>query len=156
MSHQVISFHYTLTDNVGKQLDSSRGSSPLTFLSGVGQIIPGLEKFLIDMKPGDHKTVTVPYQEAYGSFDQNRIYKVQRTQLPTQEVKVGDVFATGEGASYQEVMVVEVQNEHIVLDGNHPLAGKDLTFDVEVTNSRVATPEEVTHGHVHGEGGHHH
>jgi FKBP-type peptidyl-prolyl cis-trans isomerase SlyD len=156
MSNQVISFHYTLTDGAGKQLDSSRGSAPLTFLSGVGQIIPGLEKILIDMKQGDQKKVTVPYQEAYGAFEQNRIYKVQKTQLPTPEVKLGDVFATGEGASYQEVMVVDVQAEHVVLDGNHPLAGKDLTFDVEITSTRVATPEEVSHGHVHGEGGHHH
>jgi FKBP-type peptidyl-prolyl cis-trans isomerase SlyD len=156
MSHHVISFHYTLTDNQGKQIDSSRGSSPLTFLSGAGQIIPGLEKYLLDMKFGDQKKISVPHQEAYGTFDQNRIYKVQRSQLPTQEIKVGDVFATGEAASYQEVMVVEVQGDNIVLDGNHPLAGKDLTFDVEITNTRVASPEEVTHGHVHGEGGHHH
>jgi FKBP-type peptidyl-prolyl cis-trans isomerase SlyD len=156
MANHVISFHYTLTDNTGKQLDSSKGSSPLTFLSGVGQIIPGLEKILIDMKQGDHKTVNVPHQEAYGSFDQNRIYKVQRAQLPSPEVKVGDVFATGEGASYQEVMVVEVQGDNVTLDGNHPLAGKDLTFDVEITSTRVATPEELSHGHVHGEGGHHH
>ena len=156
MTHHVISFHYTLTDAAGKQLDSSKGSSPLTFLSGVGQIIPGLEKTLIDMKQGDQKKVTVPHLEAYGAFDQNRIYKVQRAQLPTQDVKMGDVFATGEGTGYQEVMVVDVQGDDVTLDGNHPLAGKDLTFDVEITNTRVALPEEVSHGHVHGEGGHHH
>ncbi len=156
MAHHVISFHYTLTDNSGKQLDSSKGSAPLTFLSGVGQIIPGLEKVLIDMKQGDHKTVNVPHQEAYGSFDQTKSYKVQREKLPAPEVKLGDVFATGEGAAYQEVKVVDVQGDSITLDGNHPLAGKDLTFDVEITSTRVATAEEVTHGHVHGEGGHHH
>ena len=156
MSHQVISFHYTLTDQSGKQLDSSRGSHPLTFLSGVGQIIPGLEKVLIEMKSGECKNVTVLHQEAYGVFNQSLVYKVSRGQLPSQEIKLGDVFATGEGATYQEVMVVDLTDEFAMLDGNHPLAGKDLTFDVEITATRVATPQEVAHGHVHGEGGHHH
>lgn len=156
MSHLVISFHYTLTDNTGKQLDSSKDSSPLTFLSGGGQIIPGLEKILVTMKQGERKTVTVPYQDAYGSFEQSRIHKVERSQLPSKDAKLGDVFATGEGETYQEVMVVDVADDHVVLDGNHPLAGKDLTFDVEITNTREATSEETSHGHVHGEGGHHH
>lgn len=156
MAHHVISFHYTLTDQNGKQLDSSRGVQPLTFLSGSGQIIPGLEKVLVEMKSGDKKVVTVAHQEAYGVFDQSLIYKVSKSQLPTPEVKIGDVFATGEGATYQEVMVVELTDEFAMLDGNHPLAGKDLTFDVEITTIREALPEEISHGHVHGEGGHHH
>lgn len=156
MAHHVISFHYTLTDQSGKQLDSSRGVQPLTFLSGVGQIIPGLEKILVAMKSGERKSVTVPAAEAYGTFDQSRVYKTSRKQLPAQDVKVGDVFATGEGATYQEVIVIEVTAEEATLDGNHPLAGKDLTFDIEITNTRVASPEEAAHGHVHGEGGHHH
>ncbi len=156
MAHQVISFHYTLTDQNGKTLDSSRGVQPLTFLSGSGQIIPGLEKILIDMQAGDKKVVTVAHQEAYGVFNKSLVYKVSKSQLPTPEVKVGDVFATGEGETYQEVMVVELADEFAILDGNHPLAGKDLTFDVEITTIREASAEEVSHGHVHGEGGHHH
>lgn len=156
MSHQVISFHYTLTDQDGKKLDSSRGAQPLTFLSGLEQIIPGLEKELIAMKFGDRKIVNVTHQEGYGAFNQGLVYKVSRSQLPTKEIKLGDVFATGEGATYKEVMVVDLTDEFAMLDGNHPLAGKDLTFDVEITNIRVASPEEVSHGHVHGEGGHHH
>ncbi len=156
MAHHVISFHYTLTDQSGKQLDSSRGVQPLTFLSGVGQIIPGLEKILITMKSGERKTVTVPAAEAYGVLDKSKVYKTSRKQLPAPDVKVDDVFATGEGATYQEVMVVDVAADEVTLDGNHPLAGKDLTFDVEITNTRVASPEEAAHGHVHGEGGHHH
>ena len=156
MSHQVVSFHYTLTDQDGKKLDSSQGAQPLTFLTGLGQIIPGLEKELINMKSGDRKTVTVMHQEGYGVINQELVYKISRSQLPTKEIKLGDVFATGEGATYQEVMVVDLTDEFAVLDGNHPLAGKDLTFDVEITNMRIASPEEVSHGHVHGEGGHHH
>ena len=156
MSHQVISFHYTLTDQDGKKLDSSRGAQPLTFLSGLGQIIPGLEKELIMMKSGDRKTVNVTHQDGYGAFNPGLAYKVSRSQLPTKEIKLGDVFATGEGATYQEVKVVDLTDEFAMLDGNHPLAGKDLTFDVEITTVRIASPEEVSHGHVHGEGGHHH
>ena len=156
MTHHVISFHYTLTDSNGKQLDSSRSVQPLTFLSGVGQIIPGLEKILVAMKSNERKTVIVPSIEAYGVFDQSRVYKTSRSQLPAKDVKLGDVFATGEGATYQEVMVVDVAGDEVTLDGNHPLAGKDLTFDVQITSTRVALPEEVSHGHVHGEGGHHH
>ena len=156
MAHQVISFHYTLTDNNGKQLDSSRGVQPLTFLVGGGQLIPGLEKILIEMKSGERKTVTIAHQEAYGVFNQSLVYKISRDKLPSKEIKLGDVFATGEGATYQEVKVVELNVESAVLDGNHPLAGKDLTFDVEITSTRTASPEEVSHGHVHGAGGHHH
>lgn len=156
MSHQVISFHYTLTDQNGKQLDSSRGVQPLTFLSGMGQIIPGLEKVLLGMKTGDKQVINVVHQEAYGVFDQSLVHKVSRTQLPVQEIKLGDVFATGEGESYREVMVVDMTDEFVILDGNHPLAGKDLIFDVEITTIRQASAEEIAHGHVHGEGGHHH
>ena len=156
MVQQVISFHYTLTDNHGKQLDSSREAQPLTFLAGGGQLIPGLEKILIEMKSGDRKTVTIAHQEAYGVFNQSLVYKISSDKLPSKEIKLGDVFATGEGATYQEVMVVDLNDEFAVLDGNHPLAGKDLTFDVEITNIRPASPEEISHGHVHGAGGHHH
>ena len=109
------------------------------------------------MKTGDRKTVTVLHAEAYGIYNQSLVYKVPRTQLPNgTEIKLGDVLATGEGATYQEVMIVDLTDEVAVLDGNHPLAGKDLTFDVEITATRAALPEEVSHGHVHGEGGHHH
>ena len=156
MNHHVVSFHYTLTDDKGQPLDSSQGGPALTFLSGVGQIIPGLEKILITMKTGDKKTVTVPHLEAYGAKDAKKVYKAQRSQLPNQDVKIGDIFATGEGATYQEVTVVELAGDAAVLDGNHPLAGKDLTFAVEITNTREATPEELAHGHVHGDGEHHH
>jgi FKBP-type peptidyl-prolyl cis-trans isomerase 2 len=115
MSHQVISFHYTLTDQNGKKLDSSREAQPLTFLSGLGQIIPGLEKELIGMKSGDRKTVNVTHQEGYGALNQSLVYKISRSQLPTKEIKLGDVFATGEGATYKEVMVVDLTDEFGVI-----------------------------------------
>ena len=156
MTKQVISFHYTLTDKGGAVIDSSVGKNPLIFLSGAGQMIPGLERVLIALPKGEKKTVVVAYQDAYGLYDQKFIIQAQRSQLPPQEVKVGDVFQVDDGHSYRDVVVVEIKEDKIILDGNHPLAGKDLTFAVEILDARPATAEEIAHGHVHGAGGHEH
>ena len=156
MSQEVISFNYTLTDSKGAVLDASEQGKPLIFLSGVGQIIPGLEQILIAMNKGDQKTVTVPAQEAYGVHNPQMIYKVNRAKLPTQDVKVGDVFEVGEGQNFFPVTVKDIAGEEVTLDGNHPLAGQDLTFAVAIVEKRPATTEELTHGHVHGAGGCHH
>lgn len=156
MSNKVISFHYTLTNSTGEQLDSSRGGEPLAFLAGVGQIIDGLEKELVAMKVGDKRRVSVKAVDAYGVRDEKKVTEVSRKQLPTQKIKVGDRFRTSKGHDAQVVTVTKMNDTHITLDGNHPLAGQDLTFDVEITGVREATKEELSHGHVHGPGGHHH
>ncbi len=154
---QVITFHYTLTDKRGQMLDTSRNGAPFTFLQGSGQIIPGLETALIVLTVGDRKTVNVPYQQAYGAYDQRLIYQVTRNRLPSENVKVGDMFEIStEGGSFRIVTVVEIKESDVVLDGNHPLAGQDLTFEVEIMNMRAATAEEISHGHIHGEHGHDH
>ena len=156
MTRQVVTFHYTLTDQTGKVHDTSRGDEPLTFLQGSGHIIPGLENALLGFKKGDKKEVTVSYPEAYGPYDQTLIYEVPRTKFPDGQIQIGDRFQIGKGDQYQIVTVIEVSEERVVLDANHPLAGKDLTFAVEMMDIRPATPEEISHGHVHGQGGHHH
>ncbi len=153
MSNQVVSFHYTLTDKDGKVLDASQQGCPLIFMSGVGQIIPGLEGTLLAMSVSDKKTVTVPAKEAYGEFNASLIYKVNKSKLPTQNYKVGDIFEVGEGEHFFPVSVVAINDDEVTLDGNHPLAGQDLTFAVEIVDKRAATPEELIHGHVHGAGG---
>ncbi len=153
MSSHVISFHYKLTDKSGKQLDASEPNRPLIFLSGSGQIIPGLEVILLEMKVGDKKTVTVPAKEAYGEHNPQLIYKVKSSQLPKPDVQVGDMFEVGQGEQYFPVTVTAIAGEDITLDGNHPLSGQDLTFAVEITAKREPTAEELTHGHVHGAGG---
>ncbi len=155
MQNKVISFHYTLTDKAGKTLDSSAGSEPLAFLVGSGQIIPGLETHLLTMKVGDKRRVLVPAKDAYGEKDPANTTEVPLDQMPAKGIKVGDQFRAGDGHSAPVVAVVKVTDTHVTLDGNHPLAGQDLTFDVEVTEVRTATPEEASHGHVHGPGGHH-
>ena len=156
MMPQVISFHYTLTDKRGQLIDTSRNGKPLIFLEGAGQIIPGLEAILILLKTGDKKVTTVPYHEAYGPYDQSLIYKVERSQMPAQPVKLGDLYQIGKEGRQRLVTVVEVTESQVILDANHPLAGQDLTFDVEVMNVRLATQQEIDHGHVHGAQGHDH
>jgi len=156
MSNQVITFNYVLTAKDGKVIDASANGKPLIFISGAGQIIPGLETILLDMQVAEKKTVTVPAKEAYGVRDERLIYKVDRSKLPTAEIKVGDMFEVGEGENYSPVTITAINAEEITLDGNHPLAGEDLTFAVELVDKRAATPEELTHGHVHGAGGCHH
>jgi FKBP-type peptidyl-prolyl cis-trans isomerase SlyD len=156
MKQRVISFHYTLTDKSGKVLDSSVGHEALSYMEGSGQIIPGLEKQLTGLKKGDKKKVSVPALEAYGLWDDKKIITVSRDELPTKDVKVGDRFSGGEDAHAPVFVVTQLTKDNVTLDGNHPLAGVDLTFDVELTEVRDATSEELSHGHAHGEHGHSH
>ncbi len=155
---RVVSMHYTLTDDAGEILDSSReGGEPLLYLEGAGNIIPGLEKALLALKAGDKTKVKVPAVDAYGEKRDDMVTKVPVSQFGQgMAPKVGDRFQSGPGHHSPIFTVVGVEGDQITLDGNHPLAGKDLTFDVEITSVRSATKEEVSHGHAHGEGGHHH
>jgi len=156
MSNEVVSFDYVLTAKGGKVIDASAKGKPLIFISGLGQIIPGLEAVLLAMKPLEKKTVTIEAREAYGAYDESLIYKVERSKLPAHEIKVGDMFEVGQDGNYTPVTISAIQGEEITLDGNHPLAGEDLTFAVEIVDKRAATAEELSHGHVHGAGGCHH
>ena len=156
MPTHVITFHYTLTDAAGKQLDTSAGAEPLAFLEGSGQIIPGLETQLRTMNVGDKQRLTVPARDAYGEKDPTNVREISRDKLPVRQVKVGDQFRAGSDHHAPIVTVTGVTDTHVTLDGNHPLAGQDLTFDLEITDKRAATDEELAHGHVHGPGGHQH
>ena len=153
MKNQVISFNYVLTAKEGKVIDASQQGKPLVFLSGLGQIIPGLENILTAMSVNEKKTVTVLAQEAYGVYDEGLVYKTQRSKLPTPDIKIGDMFEVGEGEKFLPVSVISINGDEITLDGNHPLANQDLTFAVEIVEKRPPTCEELTHGHVHGVGG---
>lgn len=118
----------------GHVFDSSEGKEPLEFTLGQGQIIPGFEKGLINMKLNEKKTITVSKEEAYGEVDSELIHEVKKAQLPEDmnpEVGMGLVSKSQDGHEIN-LVVVEVKEETIVVDGNHPLAGRDLIFDVEV------------------------
>ena len=159
MKPSVVSFHYTLKDKSGKLIESSQGQDPIAYLEGSGMIIPGLEKELITLNKGDKKVVNVKAKEAYGEHDKNLMLDVPNGQLPKDatQIKVGDQFTSQSPDGHAQVFTVtKVNTDSVTLDGNHPLAGQDLTFDVEVIERREATEEEMSHGHVHGAGGHDH
>lgn len=154
---KVVTFHYTLKDSKGNVLESSFGDEPLSYLEGVGQIIPGLEEALHGLTKGDKKSVYVKAADAYGEFEQDLVVQVPRAQIPKPDVQVGDRFHADSGHGHMQVVVVTAVSEtHVTVDGNHPLSGQDLNFDVEITEVRDATSDEVEHGHAHGPGGHHH
>ncbi len=141
MSHKVISFHYTLTDSDGVVLESSLNRDPVTFMAGVGMIVPGLEKEIVHFAQGEKRRVEVKAEEGYGLIDFGKFVQVPREALSKPDVKEGDIFQSN--AAPTPFTVKQVTETHVVLDGNHPLAGEDLTFDVEVTENRDATEEEI-------------
>lgn len=156
-AQRVVTFHYTLTDSTGEILDSTKGEAPFGFLEGAGQIIPGLESQILNLEKGTKKKITVTSDNAYGPRDENLVKPVPREQFEQKEIKVGDQFQVGdEHGGGMPLIVVDVSATHVTLDANHPLAGVDLTFDVEIIDSRPATKEELSHGHAHGGDGHHH
>ncbi|MCC7519263.1 MAG: peptidylprolyl isomerase [Verrucomicrobiae bacterium] len=157
MASKIISFHYQLTVGDGKTLDSSEGREPMTFMSGVRQIIPGLEVQLVAMKPGERKRIELKAADAYGARDLRKIVKVPRAQLAADgKVAVGDRFRASENPHAPPFVVTNVTETHATLDANHPLAGVDLNFNVEITAIRDATHEELAHGHAHEQSGHAH
>lgn len=156
MSQRVLTFHYKLTAQTGEVLDSSEGREPLSFMEGAGQIIPGLERQMQSLKKGDKKEIKVVAAEAYGVREESLIVKVPREKLPTPNVKVGDRFRGGNDQFASIFTVVDLTLSEATLDGNHPLAGQDLTFDIEIMDIREATAQEIEHGHSHGAEGHNH
>ena len=141
MSQKVITFHYSLTDADGVALETSQGRDPVSFMSGVGMIVPGLEKEILTFSAGDKRRVEVKAEEGYGLIDFAKFVQVPREALPKPDVQVGDVFQSS--AAPTPFTVKQVTETHVVLDGNHPLAGEDLVFDVEVIESREATQDEI-------------
>jgi FKBP-type peptidyl-prolyl cis-trans isomerase SlyD len=147
----VVSIHYTLTDDEGKQIDSSSGKDPLKFLAGAGNIIPGLEKELYGSSVGEKKQVTVEPADGYGEIMPQLIQVLPADAFTgVEEVKVGMEFqAQAADGSTQYVVVKDVGDDGVTIDANHPLAGQTLNFDVSVEEVREATDEEKEHGHVH-------
>ena len=157
-SEKVVLIHYTLTDDSGQVLDSSSGREPLAYLHGKGNIIPGLEKALEGKQAGDKLNVAVEPAEGYGERDERLVQDVPREAFENvDEVNPGMQFqAQNEQGQARIVTVTKVADDLITIDANHPLAGANLNFDVEVTEVREPTAEELEHGHVHGPGGHNH
>ena len=153
----VVTIHYTLTDNQGEVLDTSRGGEPLAYLHGAQNIIPGLERALEGTGAGHKTKVTVAPAEGYGEKDPEAVFEAPREHFPPDMELTPGVRVSADGPQGPiSFLVVSVNEKTATLDGNHPLAGQTLHFDVEIVNVRAATGEEKEHGHVHGAGGHHH
>lgn len=153
----VVSLHYTLKDEGGTTIDQSSGE-PLAYLHGHGQIVPGLERELAGRSTGEKLQVHVSPAEGYGEYDAARLQKVPREAFKSiPELHEGMSLATRtRSGAHVEVVVREIGPDVVTVDGNHPLAGKDLFFDIEIVEVRAASEEELAHQHVHGPGGHHH
>ncbi len=155
--NSVVSFHYTLTDKDGQVIDSSTGNAPLTYLHGVGQIVPGLENALVGKAVGEKLDVEVTAAEGYGEHHDFMVQQVPRDAFQgVDEIEPGMQFQAQTPQGGMTVTVTAVDATTVTVDGNHPLAGKNLFFAVEIVSVRAASAEELEHGHVHGEGGHHH
>ncbi|HEX5514558.1 MAG TPA: peptidylprolyl isomerase [Gammaproteobacteria bacterium] len=154
---KVVSIDYTLTDDEGSVLDTSQGRAPLAYLHGAGNIIPGLEKALEGKQVGEQITVRVPAAEAYGERDDALAQVVPLEMFQgVEQIEPGMRFQAQTSAGVQVVTVSKVEGDSVTVDGNHPLAGKPLNFDVSVIDVRDATEEELAHGHVHGPDDDHH
>jgi FKBP-type peptidyl-prolyl cis-trans isomerase SlyD len=153
----VASFNYTLTDNTGTVLDKSEGHGPLSYLHGAGNIIPGLESALEGKQVGDKLNVAVPAAQAYGVRDDSLVQELPSSMFSgIDKIEPGMEFHAETEHGIQTVTVTKVEGDNVTIDGNHPLAGVDLNFEVEIMEVRSATSEELSHGHAHGAGGHHH
>ena len=155
---KVVTMNYEVADDQGQLIDRSEEGGPLAYIHGNGQLIPGLETALEGRGKGDKIAVDVPPEQGYGERDEEGVQTVARDQFDDSvEIEVGMQFeAEDDDEGHQIVTVAAVDGENITLDTNHPLAGKNLRFEVEILDVRDASTEELSHGHVHGPGGHDH
>lgn len=151
---KVAVIHYAVSDSEGTLIDSSYDDKPLSVIHGTGYLIPGLEDALKGHKAGDKFEVNVPADDAYGHREDGFVQQVPKEMFGDIEgLDVGTQLRAETDHGEQTVIVVDMDEETITVDGNHPLAGIDLSFDVEVLEVRDATEDELAHGHVHAEGG---
>lgn len=155
-AQKAVTIGYTLKDDAGEVIDTSEGREPLTYLHGVGNIVPGLEKALDGKQAGDAVKVTVSPEDGYGVRDESQIRNIPVRKLPDGKAKVGTRYRVQTEAGPVAALVTAVRGDFATIDANHPLAGKTLHFEVNVVEVRDATEEEITHGHVHVPGAHHH
>jgi FKBP-type peptidyl-prolyl cis-trans isomerase SlyD len=155
---KVVDLVFTLKSAEGEILDQADSNDPFTYLHGADQVVPGLEAGLEGLKVGDKKAVTVSAAEGYGEVDPSLKIAVSRSQFPKGiEIEVGVQFETETPQGEALVFTVNaIEGDKVFVDGNHPLAGQSLYFDVEVLGIREATLDELEHGHAHGPDGHHH
>lgn len=154
--NKVVSIDYTLKDDAGEVIDSSEGFEPLFYLHGFDNIVSGLEKALDGKQAGDQVQVSVSPVEGYGERDDSLQQVVPKEAFQgIEDLEVGMQFRAESDEGHQIVTIMAIDGDEVTVDGNHPLAGETLNFDVTIVEVRDATADELEHGHVHGPGGHH-
>jgi len=152
----VVRFHYTVSEAGQEPLESSKDREPLAILIGHGNIIPGLENAMQDREAGENFSVDVVAADAYGERRDGLSQRVPKKHFGTQKLVPGQQVVLNTNFGPRAVTIQKVGMSVVDVDLNHPMAGKDLHFDVEIVDVREASAEELEHGHVHGDGGHHH
>lgn len=154
---KVVVFHYTLTNETGEQIETSKDKQPLPYLHGANNIVPGLEKEMEGKEPGDSFEATIPPAEGYGQREEPGPQKVDRGEFPEDVELYEGMQFTGEaeGGQLIPLWITDIEGDQISVDHNHPLAGETLNFEVEIVDVRNATDEEIEHGHAHGVDGTH-
>lgn len=153
---KVVGFHFKLTNDKGELIESSANHPPLMYIHGQGNIIAGLENALTGKSTGDSFTLTLQPDEGYGERDEELVQTLPRSEIKgSAAIAVGTEFETEFPSGPKMVTVTAIEGENVTIDGNHPLAGEALTFEIDVAEVRDPTAEEQTHGHVHGPGGAH-
>ncbi|TKR33809.1 peptidylprolyl isomerase [Luteimonas gilva] len=153
---RVVRFHYTVAEQGQEALESSKEREPLAILIGHGNIIPGLEKAMEGREAGDSFAVDVAAADAYGERRDGLTQRVPKKHFGAQRLEPGMQVVLNTNFGPRAVTIEKVGMSVVDVDLNHPMAGKNLHFDVEIVDVREAKPEEVEHGHVHGDGGHDH
>ena len=157
-ANTVVTFHYALSDESGQPIESSRGGEPLTVLLGHGGLVEGVEQALMGRSAGENFSVVVPPERGYGARREELTQRISKKHFqhperlaPGMQTVLRDAHGGG-----RVVTVLKVGSSVIDVDLNHPMAGRTLNFELEVSDVRAATPEEIDHKHVHGPGGHGH
>jgi FKBP-type peptidyl-prolyl cis-trans isomerase SlyD len=155
-NNTAVTIHYALTKDSGEEIDSTVGSDPMVYLHGSGNIISGLEKVLHNKNVGDKFNVRIEAEDAYGEYSDDMIQVVSRDMFDgIDTVEIGMQFHAAVNSGSGIITVVKIEGDDITIDGNHPMAGQALNFDIEIVGVRLATKEEISHGHIHGAGCNH-
>ena len=152
-ANKVVKMHYSVMDNNDNTIDNSFDGEPLIFIVGTGYLIQGLEDALQGKEAGDTLSASIEPKDGYGERHDELMQAVPKSMFEGMEIEVGMQFRASTDDGDQSVMIIEIQDEEVIVDGNHPLSGITLNFDVEILEVRDATEEELAHGHVHGERG---
>lgn len=152
-NNTVVTIHFTVRSSDGTQIDTSRNSEPMVFLQGSHFMIQGLENELEGKTAGDKFVIDIPPNLAYGERHEELVQAVPKSMFEDMEINPGMTFRATTDDGEQSVMIIDVSEDEVIVDGNHPLSGLTLNFDVEVLEVKEATEEEIAHGHPHSESG---